>query len=132
MMLQLDALKWPLPDIIIPTPGDWFDSNEGWKTRKIMAKELAIILQVPYSSCIKLKRHLCSVPYASLESQPFFAEDSCLLCSEEVVNKKVLLIHDEYKTGVATFLSAKKAFSCGALSIYSLSFTAHSHSPFAL
>jgi predicted amidophosphoribosyltransferase len=127
MMLQIDALKWPLPDIIVPTGGDAFD--DGWGIRKNIAKELSALMQKPYSPCMKLQRHKSTCIYAPLESQLPSSDESILSCTEDVMNKNILLVHDEYRTGTATILSAKKALAEGALSIYSISFTANTVSP---
>lgn len=124
MALQLTTLRWPMPDLIVPTPSDWFDAENGGRVRKCLAKEVAGILHRPYTNCIQLQRHLLPIRHESLELQPTFTE--ALLSFFEPTNKVVLLIHDTFTTGRALTLSAKALVNVGAHSVYGLSLVSDS------
>lgn len=120
MVLQTERLHWPLPDLVIPTPGDWMDTNERWEVRKLLAKEIAEILQRPYACCTRLNRHLLPLRHACLEDQPSGTSSKALCSSSEATNKTVLLVHDTYKTGRAVALTTTSLEEAGARAIYAL------------
>ena len=129
LVLQMERLRWPLPDLVVPTPGDWFDTNERWEVRKLLAKEVARILNRPYAHCTKTNRYLFPIRHESLEAQPHFTSPIVLCSSSEAINRVVLIIHDEYKTGNAISLTAKSLKDAGAQALYALSLVAESTSP---
>jgi predicted amidophosphoribosyltransferase len=117
--VQLYKLHWPLPDLIVPTPGDWFDGENGWNSRKALSKELSRILHRPYANCIHLHRHLLPLRHQCLEAQPTFTE--ALRSSQEATNKVVLLIHDRLSNGRAIALAAQSLQEAGVHSVYAIS-----------
>jgi predicted amidophosphoribosyltransferase len=120
-IIKLEELAFPSFDMIIPTPGDWFSYGEDrYKTRKLLAKEIAHLLQCEYKELF-LDRAFMKNPYGSLEEDesvetPVFIKDP-----ESFKNQRILLVHDTWKTGRA-FCHTQKAFSSyGIDRVYGLS-----------
>ena len=124
MLLQWEALQWPLPDLVIPTPGDWFShGNDRWNVRKETAKSFAALINRPYIPHLGLNRHLLPTPYLPLEEHPNNALHQSVFVrqKEAIVRTKILLIHDSYSTGNALKASAQALRQCGAQSIWGMS-----------
>lgn len=124
ILMQWNELRWPLPDLIIPTPGDWFSrSNDRWTVRKEIAQSVANLLNRPYSPCLGLNRHLLPVPYLSLEEQRRDVDWHAVKIRNpsSIVNSKILLIHDVYVTGKSLQTTATALIHIGALNVWGIS-----------
>jgi predicted amidophosphoribosyltransferase len=92
VVLQWHTLQWPLPDFVIPTPGDWFSrGSDRWRLRQEIAVQVATILGRQATSVLALERHRLPTPYLSLEEQGREVEDSAvrLRHPDTFVNKTV-------------------------------------------
>lgn len=124
IVLQWIALCWPMPDLIIPTPGDWFShESDRWNTRRELAFAVGTLLDRPVLCCLGLHRHLLPIPYLSLEEQPSEAVSSGVKVhpASAPVNMNVLLIHDTCTTGKALRCSAAALVNHGACSVRGIS-----------
>lgn len=124
VVLQWHTLQWPLPDFVIPTPGDWFSrGGDRWSLRQEVATNVAAMLGRQAASTLTLERHRLSTPYLSLEEQGRDVEDSAIRLRHEdrLVNKTVLLIHDTLTTGRALRTSASALCHYGARAVFAIS-----------
>lgn len=124
IIMQWHERNWPLPDLVMPTPGDWFSRGQDrWGLRKELAKTVAKTLGQPYLSALTVKRHAMTEPYHSLENHPHIKTEGfvALKSPERIVNTTVLLIHDEKITGKALDRSAQALKEGGARAIYGIS-----------
>ena len=124
ILMQWHALQWPVPDLVIPTPGDWFSrGTDRWATRKEIAQGVAHLLNRPYSPCLGLHRHHLFLPYLSLEEQRKDVDTRAvkIRTPAAVVNMNILLIHDVSITGRALHTSAEALITSGALNVLGIS-----------
>jgi competence protein ComFC len=124
VLMQWHELQWPLPDLVVPTPGDWFSrGNDRWKARKEIALNVAHLLNRPYASCLGMHRHLLPLPYLSLEEQRQDVDSHALTIRtpDIVINANILLIHDTSTSGLALHASAKTLINSGALNVWGIS-----------
>jgi predicted amidophosphoribosyltransferase len=124
IVLQWHTLQWPLPDFVMPTPGDWFSrGSDLWRLRQEIAAQVAAILGRQSSSALMPERHRLPIPYLGLEEQGREVEDSAvrLRHPNKFVNKTVLLIHDTLTTGRALRTSASALCHYGARAVWGIS-----------
>jgi predicted amidophosphoribosyltransferase len=124
ILMQWHQLHWPVPDIVIPTPGDWFShGDDRWLIRKELARSVAELFGKPFTTSLRLHRHLLPKHYLSLEQQPLPADPRSVKLSNlsSIVNMNILLIHDVDVTGQAQRLSAEALISNGALKVWGIS-----------
>ena len=124
VVLQWNTLGWPLPDFVIPTPGNWFSrGDDRWRLRQETAVQVAAILGRRASSALTLERHQLPTPYLSLEEQGREIDDSGVHLRHPhlFVNKTILLIHDTLATGRALRTSASALCHNGARAVFGLS-----------
>jgi predicted amidophosphoribosyltransferase len=129
VLLQFLALRWPMPDLIIPTPGDWFsERSDHASLRKAVARHCSKILARPYLAPLRLRRSFLPTWYMSLEEQPHRVpiKAICVHHREAIVNKRILLIHDTMTTGTALRRSATALLHCGAIEIWGMSIVSSS------
>jgi len=119
-LLQWQQLRWPMPDYILATPGDWF-SGKKWKSRQSLAHSFAHLLQQPYLPLYIDRFHLPK-PLLSLEKQPKrpLSEAIYLKDPSKIVNKRVLIIDSITESGQALSLAAKALLNYGALEVRAL------------
>jgi predicted amidophosphoribosyltransferase len=124
VIVQWHALKWPLPDFVMPTPGDWFSrGTDRWRQRQEIAAQVATILGKPISRALTMRRHRLPTPYLSLEGQGKEMDDSLFSIRRphRFVNKTVLLIHDTLISGRALRASASALSQHGARAVFGIS-----------
>ena len=129
VVLQWDALKWPLPDLVIPTPGDWFSRGcDRWNIRQEIAAVVASTLGRK-SLALTIERYRLPTPYLSLEEQGREIGNSVLRLNHQklLVNASVLLIHDTMTTGQAIRASASALCYGGARAVWAMSVVDTSH-----
>jgi len=117
MIYQWYHLRWPMPDLIIPTPSDWFDRGNHTKN---LAKAFASHASLPFSAALSISRGRTQIPYLSLDQQPNTTKCVHIRKPNDIVNKRILLIHDHLQTGFAIGLSARALREGGALTIHAL------------
>ena len=122
LLYQWSLLSWPLPDCILITPGNPH-IDKGYLVRQKLAENLSFLWTIPYKNIFFIKQSLLHAPYAPLEHQtkipseePFF-----LTKPASVVNKKILLLHDNSSSQIAIHSSAKALYAYGAYQVYGLS-----------
>ena len=123
MVLQWNALGWPLPDFVVPTPGDWFSrGSDRWEMRQQIAHAVAAILGRQSTRALALNRSLLPTPYLSLEEQQKNCDESALRIRHphRLVNTTVLLIHDILTTGMALHVSASALRLYGVRAVWGM------------
>jgi len=113
------SLSWPTPEVIVPTPGDWF-SKKSWEMRKKISKTFSLFLHLPAPVLPSLQRDKLPIPHLEIEQQEN-ADLSCMTFQPSVINKSVLIIHDELSTGISLSLTAQALLQYGASRVYGLS-----------
>jgi predicted amidophosphoribosyltransferase len=124
IVLQLETLRWPIPDYVIPSPGDWFSQgSDRWAIRKEIAEAVAHLFNTTYSPCLTLNRYLLPIVYRSLESQKTASsrEVVSLHSPSLIINARILLIHDTFISGNALSTAAKALMHHGALGVWGIS-----------
>lgn len=104
LTMQWAALKWPLPDLIIPMPQTLSHRlQRGYSSAELLAQEVSKHLQVPKQSFhFKNKRFL--------------------------VDKTILLLADEMVTGASLRSAAERLKECAPRQIYGLALTYRDYS----
>ena len=123
IVLQWHALGWPLPDYVVPTPGDWFSrGSDRWRLRQEIASSVASTLGRRSLRALALNRHRLPTPYLSLEEQRHDVDASVLRLRHprQLINATVLLIHDTMTTGRALRTSASALCRGGARAVWGL------------
>ncbi len=101
MALQMDALKWPIPDLIVPVPQGWmrlFDRT--YNPAEALAKELGKIWKTPVENL--LKRRLIGFSQSKLpraERQKLSFQTYRWRKRKEIKGKIILLVDDLAVTG---------------------------------
>ena len=124
IVLQWNSLGWPLPDYVVPTPGDWFSrGSDRWHLRREVAASVASTLGRTSLHALAIRRHRLPTPYLSLEEQSVDLDASVLRLRHprRLVNSSVLLIHDTLITGRALRTSASALCRGGARAVWALS-----------
>jgi predicted amidophosphoribosyltransferase len=124
VIVQWQRLGWPMPDYVLPTPGDWFSrGGDRWKPRQEIAANVAALFGRKASSALRLERYRLPIPYLSLEEQAKEVDWTALRLHrpERFVNKTILLIHDSLSTGRALRASATALCQNGAFAVFGIS-----------
>jgi len=118
--LQWEKLKWPIPDLIVSTAGDWFLGRR-WKSLTSIAGSFASLLHKPYLP-LYIDRFRLTNPLVSIErqSQTPKTESVYLRHPSQVVNTNILLIDGITESGQSLLVSAKALTNYGALEIRAL------------
>lgn len=97
-----EVLRWPLPDLIIPTPISWNKKlMRGFNHSELIAQEISRFLQVPISNVLRRKAgdlsqaRLDKEQRMSLSAQSFFLKKP-----ESLYDKHLLLVDDVTTTGM--------------------------------
>ncbi len=125
LIMQWAAVRWPIPDLVIPTPGDWFSHGiDRWAMRKELARTVGALLNRPSLPCLRIRRHLLPVPHLPLERQPSQPchETVKINLPKAIVNMDILLIHDQTFTGHALHAAADALVRHGAAHVRGMSF----------
>ena len=98
---QWEALKWPLPDVLVPVPSPWLRRfSRGYNHSFLLAEGLSRLLQVPVVEA--LSRKSGDFPQAGLDQeqrQQLHRSSFQLRKRSAVTDKSVLLIDDVCTTG---------------------------------
>jgi len=112
-IFQLEKLNWPMPDCILPTPGDWFLGRK-WRSVQALASSVATFLQRPYLPLYLDRLHLRE-PLLSVKTrttQAFYLKNA-----QKIVNRKVLIVGNGRDSKEELSLSAKALRNYGALEV---------------
>lgn len=117
LILQYEKLAWPLPDIVLPAPGDRF--CRGHTFRVALAHEVATLMHRPCKPILGLHRLALPFPFLSLDEQPQNLTPQAISIGhpQAIVNAHVLLIHDRLTTNLSGRLAAHTLLEHGALSV---------------
>ena len=123
VIVQWERLGWPVPDYVLPTPGDWFSrGGDRWRLRQEIAANVATLFGRKTSSALRLERHRLPTPYLPLEEQTKEVDGAALRLwrPERFVNTTVLLIHDTLSTGRALRASASALCHHGVRAVWGI------------
>ena len=110
MLLQLDQLEWPLPDIITYIPQSFLRSSlRGYNQSALLAQELGLLLQIPVMSLLKRTSFSLSQTLLSKEERKRLSPDIFRCKGNAQIHKKRLLLVDDVLTTGQTVECAARA-----------------------
>lgn len=101
MLLQLEQLEWPLPDVITYIPQSFLRSCiRGYNQSALLAEHLGQLLQIPVISLLKRTSFSISQTLLTKEERTHLSPDifTCI-ATKSLDKKRILLIDDVLTTG---------------------------------
>lgn len=103
LVLQMERLKWPLPEIIIPVPLSFPRKWErGYNQSTLLAQEMSKLLKIPIYEILKRKIGGVSQKQLPLTQRLMLQKEIFYLKSTEPLKDKKVLIVDDVLTSGAT------------------------------
>ncbi|MBA2368701.1 MAG: ComF family protein [Candidatus Protochlamydia sp.] len=121
LCLQLEALKWPIPDVLVPVPLSLYHHlQRGYNQSSLLAEELGRLLGIPVLHALKRTSNDFSQVALSLDQRRALGYVFKLKKKSAVQDKRVMVIDDVRTTG-ATLDKCAAALCAGyPASIYAL------------
>ena len=125
LTMQWAALKWPLPDLIVPIPQTTCHRLlYGYNASRLLAQELGKQLNIPTASLLKRKGVIRSQTHLShAERQDLPLETFQWKTKRSLVDQTILLIDDAIVTGATLRKAAERLKERTPARIYGLTLT---------
>ncbi|MCH9625526.1 MAG: hypothetical protein S4CHLAM123_07020 [Chlamydiales bacterium] len=120
LLLQLTALKWPLPDVIVPVPARGLFQQRNHAS--LLASHLAKALQVESQPLVKRRAgDLSQAKLSKVQREQLLAQNFYLKKNTVLDHQTVLLVDDVFTTGTTLRHSASALWTAFPKKIYALS-----------
>jgi|GEM_PF-2661131 len=121
ILLQIDKLNWPAPEIIVTVPQDPF--KKLWLQFDpigLIGKEIAKSFSIPHFDGLKKQGGRPSQATLAKEERETLHEETFFLTNNEILGKRVLLLDDVMTTGSTLKAAASALWKGNPLSLYAL------------
>lgn len=124
MLLQLDRLSWPLPDLITFIPQSFLRTKfRGYNQSELLAQELGCLLSRRVVSVLKKPHFTLSQTQQKGDERLHVAQNTFEKTNQaSVEQKEILLIDDVYTTGATVAAATRVLQKMGAKKVYALTF----------
>ncbi len=125
MVLQLERLHWPTPDILVPIPLHWTRRFiRGFNQSEEIAKALSSMLSIPMQRLLKRQSSGFSSSQLSHEQRQALPKDIFTWRQEVAIEEKnILLLDDAIVTGTTLRCGADTLQEGSPRAVYALTFT---------
>lgn len=124
MLLQIDRLSWPMPDLITFIPQSFLRTKlRGYNQSELLAQELGRLLSQPVVSLLKKPHFTLSQTQQKVDDRLNLPQNTFQKANEDSLEQKeILLIDDVYTTGATVATATRVLQKAGAKKVYALTF----------